>query len=120
MQISELLPVSSQSTFLAQLCLDFQRLGLLTTLTMLILLLLYATEFPSLEDVEHFVVHEAARCGIEAVCSRRWRYGLGCLLFELTRPQEQSRTTNADVPILSPASKANWEWQLMQASRSRS
>ena len=120
MQISELLTVLNQSTFLAQLCLDFQRLGLLTTLTVLILLLLYATEFPALEDVEHFVVHEAARCGIEAVCSRRWRYGLGCLLFELTRPQEQCGTTNTDVPILSPASKANWEWRLMQASRSRS
>jgi hypothetical protein len=50
-----------------------------------LLRVVHATEFPALEDVEAFVVYESARCGIEAVCSRRWRYGLGCLLFELTR-----------------------------------
>jgi hypothetical protein len=46
------------------------------------------SEFPALEDVEGFVVCEAGRCGLEAVCRRRWRYGLGCLLFELTRVRQ--------------------------------
>merc|ERR1712100_88710 len=45
---------------------------------------------PSASDVEEFVVYEAESSGFDAECLRRWRYGLGCLLFNLKR---RKRTT---------------------------
>eukprot|EP01045_Picozoa_sp_COSAG04_P012089 COSAG04_NODE_801_length_10193_cov_5.092530_5_plen_346_part_00 len=80
-----------------QLCpaddlLRYLRWGYAADRSVLVLTFDLRSEFPAMEDVEAFVVHEAGRCGLRADCTRRWRYGLGCLLFELRRTSETSES----------------------------
>ena len=80
-----------------QLCpaddlLRYLRWGYAADRSVLVLTFDLRSEFPAMEDVEAFVVHEAGRCGLRAECTRRWRYGLGCLLFELRRTSETSES----------------------------